>query len=272
MLIKGHERLTEGIFHDLAGLIVFAAAGIALYFAATIGIKSQSEKTGSTWTDPGGRPTSHVKSIIITGCFCVLFIGSGWATQNIAAKMYIPERTTFASFPMEIDKWQGTKSYLSEEILASLGADDYVNAIFTRKDTANVIFLLIPYYEYQGAGNSAHAPQSCLLGGGWEIEQFQKTNLKVPDRKIDVAIMVMSKGNQRMLASYFFLQRGRVIISPWWNKYYLLIDAVTKGRTDGALVRVEIYLPQGGDMEEARNMLESFIVNLWPLLSGYIPE
>lgn len=272
LLLGGHKSLTEGVFHDIAGIIVFIAAGFVLYFTAKIGMKFTRKKTRKTWTDPGGRHVSLLKSIIITGCFCILFIGNGWLIQNLAAKMYIPERSTFTSFPMEIGKWQGTRNYLSKEILESLGAEDYVNAIFTSQDTANVIYLLIPYYEYQGTGNAAHAPQSCILGGGWEIEQFQTIGMTMPDREIDVGMMVLGKGNQQMLASYFFLQRGRVIVSPWWNKYYLMLDALTMGRTDGALVRVEMYIPAGQNRAEARKMLEDFTVKLWPLLSDYVPN
>ncbi len=272
LLTGGYESLTEGAFHDIAGLVVFVAAGVVLYFAAKIGVKHSSKKSENNWTDPGGRQTSPVKSIIITGCFCVLFASGSWVTQNLTSKMYIPERSTFTSFPMEIGKWQGTRSYLSQEILDALWAEDYVNAVFTSKDTPNVIYMLIPYYEQQGTGNTAHAPQSCLLGGGWKIEQSQTTKMMVPDREIDVGMMVMSKGNHRMLASYFFLQRGRVIVSPWWNKYYLMLDALKLGRTDGALIRVEMHMPAGENREDAKKMLEDFIVELWPLLPDYVPN
>jgi EpsI family protein len=83
--------------------------------------------------------------------------------------------------------------------------------------------------------------------------------------------MLMQKGDSRILSSYFFFQRGRVIISPWWNKLYLMYDAFTKRRTDGALVRVEMTLGSGQTEEDAFPVLEGFISELWKILPKYVP-
>jgi hypothetical protein len=83
--------------------------------------------------------------------------------------------------------------------------------------------------------------------------------------------MHLEKGNAKILGSYFFLQRGKVITSPWMNKYYLLADSLTKGRTDGALVRAEMVLTPGQTMEDAWVILEKFISELWKILPHYVP-
>ena len=83
--------------------------------------------------------------------------------------------------------------------------------------------------------------------------------------------MNLEKGNSKVLGSYFFLQRGRVITSPWMNKYYLLMDSITKRRTDGALVRAEMVLTPGQSIDEAWVALESFISALWKILPEYVP-
>lgn len=272
LFIQGYQSLTEGVFHDGAGLIAFLVAGVILLVFAKVLMKIGTVREAKQWRDPGVPRVSFAKSLVLTVCFCVLFAGSGWGLQNMASALTIPPRNSFASFPMEIAGWQGNRTYLSQEILDSLWSDDYVNATFTRKGSPNAIYLLIPYYEYQGTRHTAHAPQSCLLGGGWGISSSGNTKVAVPGREIDTGVMLLKKDDHRMLASYFFLQRGRVIVSPWWNKFYLMLDAVKMRRTDGALVRVEMAVAEGQDLDEAEKMLHEFIAGLWPLLTEYVPN
>lgn len=68
-----------------------------------------------------------------------------------------------------------------------------------------------------------------------------------------------------------FFQRGHVITSPWWNKLYLMYDAFTQHRTDGALVRVEMALAPGQTEEQAFPILEGFIAEVWRVLPEYVP-
>ena len=59
---------------------------------------------------------------------------------------------------------------------------------------------------------------------------------------ITVKLMLLEKDNQKLIGTYFFLERGRVLTSPWMNKLYLIKDSILKSRTDGALVRVELLM------------------------------
>jgi EpsI family protein len=112
-----------------------------------------------------------------------------------------------------------------------------------------------------------------MLGSGWALFNLkeQKVNLN-PHQKTKIMTMTWEKQGYKILGSYFFFQRGRVITSPWMNKVYLLWDAFTKRRTDGALVRVEMIVAPGQSMEAAYEVLEGFIAKLWPILPKYIPS
>lgn len=276
LTINGYTFLTEGAFHDGEGVVAFFIAGALILLFAKSLMKIGPVKKGLQSTDPrsdvGARSTSVVKIVALSFGLSLLFTGGGFALQNLGSILNIPERPTFASFPMKINGWQGKRHYLSQEIMNSLWADDYVDAIFNRPDSGTTIMLLVPYYEYQGTRHTAHAPQSCLLGSGWAITGARRTGVDVGDRSIDVGMMYLRKDNVHMLASYFFLQRGRVIVSPWMNKFYLMLDAVKRLRTDGALVRVEILVPENVDIQIAENQLKNFIRDLWPQLKKYIPE
>lgn len=214
-----------------------------------------------------------LKPALITAVLCFLFAGSGWAVKAIPSAKNLPHRLTFDSFPMRIGQWQGERNYISKDILDSLWADDYVSAVYSRPGSQNHINLLIPFYEYQGTRHTAHAPQSCMLGGGWALFNSGERPVNITPRdEIKIMTMTWEKENYKLLGSYFFLQRGRVITSPWMNKFYLMWDAFTKQRTDGALVRLEMTMPPGQSMEAAYGMLEEFIVELLPILPKYIPE
>ena len=270
--LQGYKFMVEGALHDSLGIIAFLAAGLFLSLFATLSMKLGAVKNKKPWVDERTKMAPKAKSMVTAVCIlCLLFAGSGWALQNTGSILTIPKHPPFKTFPMEIDGWRGKQSDLSQGILDSLWADDYVNASFTRPGSPNLIYLLVPYYDYQGTRHTAHAPQSCLLGGGWGISSSGRETINVGEKNINIGMMLLEKDSMKMLASYFFLQRGRVIVSPWKNKLYLIVDSLKKGRTDGALVRVEMLVPENADIGKEKVQLEAFIKELWPLLNEYVP-
>ncbi len=69
---------------------------------------------------------------------------------------------------------------------------------------------------------------------------------------------------------YWFQGRGRVITSEYWSKFYLVHDAITMGRTDGAIIRVSA--PVVRSPEETAAYLSKFIPGLDAHLQGFIPK
>ena len=60
---------------------------------------------------------------------------------------------------------------------------------------------------------------------------------------------IIQKGEARMMVYYWFQQRERRVAFDLAAKYYLMLDGVLTGRTDGALVR--LTTPIGPDESEA---------------------
>jgi EpsI family protein len=79
-------------------------------------------------------------------------------------------------------------------------------------------------------------------------------------------------GAQQQLVYYWFQQRGRVITNEYVAKWYLFWDALTRNRTDGALVRLVVALPLGRSPSAADQQLTEFAaaVALRSLL--YVPD
>ena len=304
LTVKGHPELVENFFHDFSGWVIFMIAG-AILFGVTRIINRIGKGVGSDLKlkvpkiqrgnrrlgdeerirDYGirgkGQGISNKenaevgwkKPIVLTAITCLLFAASGYALQKIPSATNLPPRLSFQSFPNDIGQWDGRRSYIPQKILDELWADDYVQASFVNPHTRNAIHLLIPFYEWQGTRHTIHAPQSCLLGGGWAlIGSHEKMVTVEPGRKIPVMTLRLEKGNAKILGSYFFFQRGRVLTNPWMNKAFLMWDAFTKRRTDGALVRAELVMVPGQSIDDAWAKLEGFITDLWPILPKYVPE
>ncbi len=110
------------------------------------------------------------------------------------------------------------------------------------------------------------------MGGGFDLLKTEDRLLQTANgQSIKIRILHLKQGSRKILASYFFFERGRVITSPWKNKFYLFWDALTKGRTDGALVRAELLMTPDQAEEEAFAILSDFIEEIWVLLPDYVP-
>jgi len=278
LTVNGQKELAGGFSHDFAGWIGFMVSGAILVFVCSILKKlwpyskegtverALSQKTQDNKID-SARP------IVLTLILCLLFAGSGYALREMPSSYIQPARMTFELFPMKIGGWEGKREYLSKEILNELWPDDYVKAYYHKEGTPNMIYLLVSFYGYQGTRHTAHAPQSCLIGGGWALINSKEYVAKPePGRRVRMMTMLMEKENTRLLSSYFFFQRGKIIISPWANKFYLIWDSMTKRRTDGALVRIEMGVAPRQSIEEAYGVLENFLSELWPILPYYVPK
>ena len=79
-------------------------------------------------------------------------------------------------------------------------------------------------------------------------------------------------GDERELMYYWFPQRGRDITSDYLLKWYLLWDAITRDRTDGALVRLIVPLPRGASVAEGDKQLTAFARAFVPALPRYVPN
>ena len=273
---NGRQWLATSTAHDLQGIAFFLLAGLVFYLVARQWdrLRPVSPPAESRPLAGGSRRgQARHRAAAIALLLCVVFAAGGYSLRRIGHIRTAPPRKEFSAFPSHIGPWQAHRHYLPQKILDALWADDYISASFTRSGSPNQIYLLIPFYEYQGTRHTAHAPQSCLLGGGYEMDAVRLRRIPVAGgKRVPVMTMLMSKGERRLLACYFFLQRGRVITNPWWNKWYLFRDALIRKRTDGALVRIEIALTPTQTINDGEAVLTSFLEDLWPVLPAYIPN
>ena len=102
----------------------------------------------------------------VIGLSVCLLIGAGVIAKASRTEM-VPPREPFARLPLELGRWRGQNAEpLSKEVLAVLGADDYVSRFY--RDGRDVVGLFIGYYQTQRQGDTIHSPLNCLPGAGWQ--------------------------------------------------------------------------------------------------------
>ncbi|HLZ99652.1 MAG TPA: EpsI family protein, partial [Steroidobacteraceae bacterium] len=98
------------------------------------------------------------------------------------------------------------------------------------------------------------------------------SGVKIGGRPLRVNRTLIELGNQRQLVYYWFQQRGRVITNEFLVKWYLFRDALTRHRTDGALVRLIVALPPASSEAEADQQLTELAGRIAPTLTRYVPD
>jgi EpsI family protein len=172
--------------------------------------------------------------------------------------------------PYSLGSWTGTEQPLEAQIVQAVGVSDYTNRIYSSKNIG-LAQLYVGYYASQRTGDTIHSPKNCLPGAGWDPVQSGYATIPVPGgRQIVVNEYVIQQGLDKMLVFYWYQDRGRVIASEYSAKFWMVADAISRNRTDGALVRLVTPMPD--DEVDARARLMSFTQILFPHLESVIPN
>jgi exosortase D (VPLPA-CTERM-specific) len=184
-----------------------------------------------------------------------------------------PDRTEFALFPMFIDDWDGVRRRLDPRIEDELAADDYMLASYRHGVQEPAVELFIAYYSAQQRGRRPHSPAVCLPGGGWEIDVLSRAADPIPGRSgYPMNRVLMRKGEQRLLAYYWFTQRGKQYANEYAMKWDLFAGAISSGRRDGAMFRVMTPIDDDEAIEDAEARLGALLLATITVLPRYVPS
>jgi EpsI family protein len=201
-------------------------------------------------------------SLLLT---CIMFLASSLISNR---SEIVPERSRFVTFPMTIGEWHGRASQLEPWVEHSLALDDYILADYSKLD-GKTVNLYVAYYASQRTGESPHSPLVCIPGNGWSITGLERLDSNTT-HPLNRAIIELNGSKQ--LVYYWYEERGRSLASEYWSKWYLLSDAITKNRSDGALVRLITTIAPGELERDADNRLRSFMRDFLPRLRDYLPS
>ena len=180
------------------------------------------------------------------------------------------DRDPFAIFPRDLGDWRqlGAPHILDAGVAETLAADDYRSVTLQNNGAEATVELFMAWYADQSQGG-VHSPEICLPGGGWEIAWLERSDLTQEmgwERPFMVNRAIIQKGETRMMVFYWFEQKGRKIAWDMAAKYWLLVDGVKTGRTDGALVRLTTpILPTESDAAAEVRLMDVLRQTMEPL-------
>lgn len=186
----------------------------------------------------------------------------------------IAPRQPLSSFPAQLDKWYGRDIPLDKETLDVLGPGDFMVRAY-RAPTGDLPYvdLFFAYFPSQRTGDTIHSPKHCLPGAGWTPEENDRVMVSFPGHSaFPVNRYVISKAGARKLVLYWYWAHDRGVASEYWAKFYLVKDAISMNRSDGALVRITTDMLPGETPDAAEQRLQPFAADVIPLLNTYIPR
>lgn len=273
----------EGFLHDFEGWIIFMAC-IAILILE-MALLARLGKSRGTLTElfaielPDKLICTETRG---RGLHAVYYMIAVVGAAVLAGSLYAQTRTDivmprkeFIEFPLQMNDWRSRNSErLEQNILESLKLDDYILMDYATDDNKPVNFY-VAYYVDQVAGEAAHSPRACIPGGGWLIKDHRVIALdSIPgaDKPLDVNRLIIKKGEYTQVVYYWFQQRGRVIANEYMVKWYLFWDALTRNRTDGALVRLTTVVGPGESVDAGEARLRAFAAVAVPQLPEYVPD
>jgi EpsI family protein len=198
----------------------------------------------------------------------VLLVSAGAIVQVAAKRDVEVPRSPLSALPRGIGGWQGSDAApLADDIVATLGVDDYVNRHYVRGGVP--ISVYIGYYGNQRSGDAIHSPQNCLPGAGWQPVSSGTAQIATGGGAVTVTRYEIAKGTSRQVVLYWYQGRGRVVAGEYANKGWLMFDAATTGRSNGGLVR--LITPVVTSSDAALKEVSMFASALVPHLAEYLP-
>jgi exosortase D (VPLPA-CTERM-specific) len=275
--------MAEGFLHEFQGWLVFMVSA-ALMFGEIAALNAIGRESG-TWRQlfgvefpaptPRGVPRRQraIPRSFMVACLLLAAIAAVSAVAPRPREI-TPARAGFIDFPMTLGSWSGRRGSLEGVYLQALQLDDYLLADY-RDEQGGSVNIYMAYYDSQRKGEAVHSPRACLPGGGWQLSEFDQRTLSqvsVGGRPLRVNRTLITLGDQRELVYYWFQERGRVITNEFVVKWYIFWDALTRHRTDGALVRLITFVPLGASEQNADYRLTEAARRLAPLLPQYVPD
>jgi exosortase D (VPLPA-CTERM-specific) len=269
----------EGALHFFEGWVVFLLCLLALFgvVAALARFSKPSRGPLEALGAPDLQPAAPTKSkisrpVMIGAVSAVAAVVFGLSLVASTDAMIVPARERFASVPEEFKGYTSQVLPMDPSVAEVLGADDtlVVNLSSPEGDLTN---LYLAYLDAQRDGRSWHSPRQCIPGGGWQIQNHDVVKSKTPDGKpFNYNRLLIQNRDQRQLVYYWYDQRGRNVANEFVMKFWLIFDAATRHRSDGALVRLITPIEEGEPVAAAEKRLQGMMRRVDAFLPKYVPN
>jgi EpsI family protein len=204
------------------------------------------------------------------GITVALLLGAFILLHTVSHGEPVVSRRPLSELPYSVGKWSGQERPFSDQITQAAGVSDYTNRFYYSEGVAPVE-LYVGYYGSQRTGDTIHSPRNCLPGAGWDPIRSGFVTVPVAlGRKIVVNEYLIQQDQNRQLVFYWYQTGGRIIASEYAGKFWMVADAISRNRTDGALIR--LVTPITDNEERAQARLVEFTRDLFPKLDVILPK
>ncbi len=298
-------KVAEGFFHDFSGWFIFMlTVGFLMAFIwllkflppkqsfrvtrsadnGAMQTRGPSAEIGETGEDqirsveiPSGRQQAVDRRTIASPhflCACCLLGLTLAVSFGVEFHEQMPMKRSLSEFPSTVAGWEGRQLSMEQMFLDELDLSEYLMADYNNGEDKSVNFY-VAYYESQRKGESIHSPETCLPGGGWVFNESGTVEVPIETSnktQLPVNRAFIQKGESRQLSYYWFPMRGRVLTNAYEVKFFNFWDALTRQRTDGALVRLITPVYEGEDVALAEARLQDFVKQVVPVLNDFLPN
>lgn len=194
----------------------------------------------------------------------LIIAGAAALISYLPAREDIALKTKVSDFPQKIGGWSSTDVKVSDDVYRiletrNLFVREYKNA------NGDSVFLYIVYSEDNR--KVSHPPEVCLMGSGMSI--VDKSSIHVSD-SITANKLLVETANSRELVVYWF-KAGSLNTDKYLKQQFKIVLGRLLGkRTSGALIRLSADI-KNDNRQKTLNLLKSFISQIEPLLSKYVP-
>jgi exosortase D (VPLPA-CTERM-specific) len=274
-------QVAEGFFHGFSGWLIFMLT-IPVLLAEMWLLKKIGKRDYEREEDfklaadsfPPAEKANNWKSLLQPMYLAGISIIAATLviSHTVEFREKIPVNKSFTQFPLKIGEWQGTSQTMDKEFIDLLHFTDYIMVNYRNGKGQDVEFY-VAYYESQSKARATHSPETCLPGGGWTFEQSGIAKFALNNgQMLQTNRAFIGKSGVKQLTYFWFPQRGRVLTSLTQVKLYSFWDALTRQRTDGALVRIITPLYPHEDIKEAESRLQGFTKQVVPVLNEFLPR
>jgi EpsI family protein len=200
----------------------------------------------------------------------IVLLGATALLRGVSDGEAIVPRAPLRDLPHVLGAWTGEDHPLHPEIVQAVNVSDYANRLYV-DPAAGSVQLYIGYYDSQRTGSAIHSPKNCLPGAGWDPIRSGDARVSLAGGGVIVVNeYVIQQDQDKRMVFYWYQGRGRIIANEYFGKFWMMADAISRNRTDGALVRLITPIRDGE--ANARAQLVSFTQVVFPYLDEFIPR
>jgi EpsI family protein len=177
----------------------------------------------------------------------------------------VPLKRSFATFPSTIGQWVEARGKREMPFLRVVGAEEELHRIYVGSGKER-LHLYVAYFEYQQQGKEAASYLTAPLHQGAQKLLVVSGHSEVGGARTFAANRVE---NHQIL--FWYDINGRILAKSLSAKASTIWDALTWGKTNGALVMVYRELEQNVTQESNSAELKDFATEVLPILRNYLP-